>query len=146
MPFTNGNKHGRGRIVGSRNKPYDTGRRLFLEEVQSVVATRFRSLVVSIVSDLGGQDALSAGELQLVRRCAMISVQCEVMEQQAAANQTFDVTAYGTLTGHLTRALKAIGLKRVPRDITPTLQKYLEAAATKPDEDEEERKEPVSAP
>jgi hypothetical protein len=49
------------------------------------------------------------------------------MERQAAEGAPFDVTAYGTLTGHLTRALKAIGLKRVPRDVTPTLRSYLDA-------------------
>ena len=62
------------------------------------------------------------------RRCAQISVACEIMEQQAAKGETFDMMAYGTLTGHLTRALKAIGLKRLPRDVTPTLQGYLDAA------------------
>jgi hypothetical protein len=92
------------------------------------VANRFRSLVVSIVSDLGGQDNLSTAQLQLARRCAMISTHCETMEQAVAAGQDFDATVYGTLTGHLTRALKALGLKRQPRDVTPTLQHYLDAA------------------
>ena len=81
-----------------------------------------------IVTDLGGQSELSTAELQLARRCAQISVACEQMDQKAAQGETYDLTCYGMLTGDLARALKAIGLKRVPRDATPTLWSYLEAA------------------
>jgi hypothetical protein len=49
--------------------------------------------------------------------------------------QLVDVTAYGTLTGHLTRALKTLGLKREPRDVTPTLQNYLDARQQPEEED-----------
>jgi hypothetical protein len=66
----------------------------------------------------------------------MISVQCEIMERQAVTGQTLDAIAYGTLTGHLTRALRVLGLKRVPHDVTPTLQNYLDAAR-QPDEDDD---------
>ena len=34
--------------------------------------------------------------------------------------------AYGTLTGHLTRTLNALGLKREPIDVTPALHEYLD--------------------
>jgi hypothetical protein len=57
----------------------------------------------------------------------MISVQCEIMEQQAIAGASFDAIAYGTLTGHLNRTLNTLGLKRRPRDVTTTLQGYLDA-------------------
>jgi hypothetical protein len=73
--------------------------------------------------------------VQLARRCAFISTQCEVMEEKSATGETFDVTAYGTLTGHLTRALKTLGLKREPRDVTPTLQNYLDARQQPEEED-----------
>ena len=78
--------------------------------------------------DLGGLENLSAGEQQLIRRCAMISVACEQMEQKATAGEPFDATTYGTLTGHLTRALRTLGLKRLPRDTAPSLRDYLDAA------------------
>jgi hypothetical protein len=52
---------------------------------------------------------MSTGEVQLARRCAQISVACEIMEQQAAKGETFDLTSYGTLTGHLVRALNVLG-------------------------------------
>jgi hypothetical protein len=50
------------------------------------------------------------------------------MEEKATAGEPFDATQYGTLTGHLTRALRTLGLKRLPRDTTPSLREYLDAA------------------
>jgi hypothetical protein len=58
----------------------------------------------------------------------MLSVQCELMEQAALAGTTLDATVYGHLTGHLTRILRTLGLKRQPRDATPSLRDYLDAA------------------
>jgi hypothetical protein len=50
------------------------------------------------------------------------------MEQHPAPS-TADLAAYGTLTSHLGKTLRLLGLKRVPKDITsiPTLESYLEA-------------------
>jgi hypothetical protein len=79
--------------------------------------------------------------MQLARRCAWVSVQCEALE----CSEPFDVTAYTTMMGHLSRTLKVLGLKRQPRDVTPTLQSYLEARAneTRSAEDEgDEASEP----
>ena len=78
--------------------------------------------------DLGGAENLSQGELQLIRRAAMISVECERMEQTALSGAAFDATVYGHLTGHLTRALRTLGHKREPRDPAPNLRDYLDAA------------------
>ena len=78
-----------------------------------------------MAADLGGATVLTAGQKQLIKRCAMISVACELMEQEAMAGQPQRI-AYGTLTGHLTRTLNALGLKREPIDVTPALHQYLE--------------------
>jgi len=123
--FVSGNKLGKGRPRGSRNRPL---RDSFLEDDRSAPARQFRALVHRMAEDLGGVENLSAGQQQLIRRCAMISVACEQMEQKAAAGEAFDATAYGTLTGHLTRALRTLGLKREPREEVPRLQDYLNAA------------------
>jgi hypothetical protein len=47
-----------------------------------------------------------------------------------------ELATYGTLTSHLTRALRVLGLKRVPKDVTPTLQSYLDAVRETPPDDE----------
>ena len=76
--------------------------------------------------DLGGVETLTAGQQQLIKRCAMISVACELMEKEAISGQPLNAIAYGTLTGHLTRTLNALGLKREPIDVTPALHQYLD--------------------
>jgi hypothetical protein len=124
--FGKGNKLGKGRPPGARNKP--PVYKWLEDDLRLGPARRFRGLVVRMTTDLGGVEVLSAGEQQLIRRCAMISVQCEAMEQDAITGKPLDATVYGTLTGYLTRTLSVLGLKRVPRDVTPTLRDYLDAA------------------
>ena len=41
-----------------------------------------------------------------------------------------DTTAYCTVVNAQRRVLETIGLKRVPRDVTPSLESYLAAKAT----------------
>jgi hypothetical protein len=132
--FAKGNKLTTGRPKGARNKPRTPS---FLEDdLRLAPAHRFRGLVARMATDLGGVEILSAGEQQLIRRCAMISVQCEIMEKAAVEGGTIDATAYGTLTGHLARTLSLLGLKRVPKDVTPTLQGYLDAAQLADEQEE----------
>lgn len=87
---------------------------------------RFQTVYSRIANDLGGHENLTEAQLQIVRRCAMLSAQCELMESQAVEGQPLNAVAYGTLTGHLVRALNALGLKREPVDVTPALHQYLE--------------------
>jgi hypothetical protein len=81
--FTPGNKLGRGRPPGALNKTFRAGTRQLPEEetATEVTARRFHDLLAGIVNDLGGHEALSVGQLQLARRCAWISVQCEAIER-----------------------------------------------------------------
>ena len=58
------------------------------------------------------------------QRAAWISLQCEKMEAKERPEYP-EIALYGTLTSHLARTLKVLGLKRQPRDVTPTLQSYL---------------------
>jgi hypothetical protein len=120
--FTAGNKFGKGRPRGSRNKP------LMAEKLSSAPAARLRELMSRMTADLGGSENLTEAEAQLIRRAAMISLTCEEMEMKAAAGEPFDLTTYATATGHLGRTLKLLGLKRQPRDTTPSLRDYLDAA------------------
>jgi len=56
----------------------------------------------------------------------MMSAQCELMEAETVQGKPLNAIAYGTLTGHLTRTLNALGLKREPIDVTPVLNEYLD--------------------
>jgi hypothetical protein len=96
---------------------------------------RFRDVANGIMTDLGGADELSVGEFQLVRRVAYISVMCDLLEAKPAT-ELAEIALHATLTSHLARTLKVLGLKRVPKDVTPSLQDYLDArAAETTDED-----------
>jgi hypothetical protein len=86
---------------------------------------RFRDLLGEIVDDLGGLDHLSEGQRQLARRCALISVECEKIEGSAVAGKAIDLETYGQLTDRLGRAFSRLGLRRVARDITPSVNDYI---------------------
>jgi hypothetical protein len=92
---------------------------------RSAPARRFRDVLAAIVADLGGAERLSEGQRQLARRCSMLSVECEKIESEGVQGKPIDLDAYGALTDRLGRAFQRLGLKRVPRDITPTLGQIL---------------------
>ncbi len=90
-------------------------------------ARRFADVLAEIIGDLGGLSVLSEGQRQLARRCATIAISCERMEGKAAAGQQIDLDLYGALTDRLGRAFQRLGLKRQPRDVTPSLSALLQS-------------------
>jgi hypothetical protein len=75
------------------------GKQLFLEgDARLKVSRRFRDVLASIATDLGGVDRLSEGQRQIARRCARLSVECEIMDSAAVAGEPFDLDVYGQLT------------------------------------------------
>ena len=98
------------------------GRQLFIDgDARLKVSRRFRDVLASIATDLGGVDRLSEGQRQIARRCARLSVECEIMDSAAVAGQPFDLDASGQLTDRLGRAFQRLDLKRVMHDVTPDL-------------------------
>ncbi len=96
---------------------------------RTIAARRFRDILASIVSDLGGRNAISEGEQQMARRCATLSLQCEIMESCLVGGHPFDADLYATLTNALGRAFSRIGLQRRVIDITPDPLEYARATA-----------------
>jgi len=92
-------------------------------------ARRFRDVLGEIVSDLGGADHLSEGQRQLARRCAMLAVECEKIEAHGVAGTAIDLEAYGQLTDRIGRAFQRLGLKRVARNVTPSVAEYIASIA-----------------
>ncbi len=86
---------------------------------RSAIARRFRDLVDAIISDMGGDDAISEGQRQLARRAAALSVQCEQIEAVMANGGPIDANDYVRLVNALNRVLGSIGLKRRMKDVTP---------------------------
>jgi hypothetical protein len=88
---------------------------------RSALARRFKEVFGEIAADLGGFDRMTEGQRQIARRCALLSVECERLEGQAVLGAEFDLATYGQLTDRLGRAFQRLGIKRVPRDVTPSL-------------------------
>jgi hypothetical protein len=102
---------------GNAVLPYVDGR--------SVVARRIYDIIAQIAADLGGADRLSETRISLVRRFASLAVLAVTQEARLANGEEVDVGQLSHLSSTLCRLASRIGLKRVAKDITPTLAEYL---------------------
>ena len=97
------------------------GRSPFVEtDARGAWARRWRDIHAEIVSDLGGADALSEGQRQLVRRATTMSIQCELLEGRIAKGEAVDNEAldiYGKLTDRIGRCFQRLGLRRQARTV-----------------------------
>jgi hypothetical protein len=112
------------------------GKRLFADmtvDGRSGWSRRLRDLLQLHLSDLGGEDVVSAAEHSLCRRIATITTELELLERRFALNgkgaSPADLSLYFTGANNLRRLLESIGLKRVARDVTPSLKNYLDDQA-----------------
>lgn len=89
---------------------------------------RLKDLIADHVSDLGGDDMISSSEMILVRRAAMLTLQCELQEARWAQNEgeasPKQIETYQRVTGALRRVLESLGLRRRQRDVTPDPLQY----------------------
>lgn len=88
---------------------------------RSAPARRYRDLYQLITSDVGGADSISTARQELCRRAAGLAVLCEQIEADVVRQRSVDSEDYVRLINGLSRVLKLIGLKRLPKDITPSL-------------------------
>jgi hypothetical protein len=102
---------------------------------RSTWVRRLRDLIALHLSDLGGDDQASEAERSIIRRIATLTVELERLEAvfATAGEATPDqLDLYQRTANSLRRLLEAIGIKRVPRDVTPTLAQYLEQKHAEP--------------
>lgn len=107
-----------------RPKTRVTSRKAILPGVdgRSMQARRFKDLIETIEADLGGRDALSEAERQLVRRAAALSAEAERQEALWALGEAeFDIAAYATLSNALRRMFETVGVERRAKPVGPTL-------------------------
>jgi hypothetical protein len=90
---------------------------------------RLRDLLHLHQSDAGGISNISENEKSLIRRASVIELQLEIMEERFMQHDrevsVFQLETYQRLANTLRRLLQTIGMKRVPKDITPTVSEYL---------------------
>jgi hypothetical protein len=104
---------------------------------RSTWVRRLRDLISLHLSDLGGEDAASEAERSIIRRASTLTVELERLElafatQGEATAEQLDL--YQRTANSMRRLLESIGIKRVPRDVTPNLHDYI--AAQRADDDE----------
>jgi hypothetical protein len=82
-------------------------------------------LIEQIETDAGGHDRLSTGERQIIQRIALTCTLTEHLEARWLSGGEIDPALYCTLANAQKRLLELVGLRRVPRDVTPSLTDYL---------------------
>jgi hypothetical protein len=85
---------------------------------------RCKDVIAAHISDLGGLDNSSAAERSIIRRASVMTVELERLETKfarAGEANADDLDLYQRTAGNLRRLLEAVGLRRRPRDVTPSL-------------------------
>lgn len=103
------------------------GAELFLAHIdgRSREARRFRDIYQAFVAHLGGEEWITETRRHLAKRASALATWCEVEEAKLAMGGELDITAYTTSVNALRRLLVDLGLERVARDITPSLEEYI---------------------
>ncbi len=103
------------------------GRRLHPRNIdgRSTEARRFRDLVESFADGLGGLEGLTEAERSLVRGCALLTVEAERMQAQAAG-EAVDLEQLTRVSNAQTRVLRTLQRGKA----TPSLQAYLASKAS----------------
>ena len=82
-------------------------------------------LISSIEADAGGHERLTTAERQIIQRAAMTGAMIEDLEARWLAGEAIDPALYATLGNAQRRLFETVGLRRVPRNVTPNLSDYL---------------------
>ncbi|HEY7194900.1 MAG TPA: hypothetical protein VH439_14255 [Gemmatimonadales bacterium] len=88
-------------------------------------ARRFRDLVLSFISDMGGLDQVSEIKLGLLRRLAAATVQAELLEARMVNGEQVDILTLCTLASTTVRIASRLGLERQAKNVTPTVRDYV---------------------
>jgi hypothetical protein len=91
---------------------------------RTAAARAARSLVDHLTSDLGGDDQLSAGERELVKRAALCGAIVADFEARWVAGQLVELGEYLAAVNVQRRVLATLGLRRRPVDVTPDPLEY----------------------
>jgi hypothetical protein len=91
---------------------------------RSPLARRYRDVLAALVVDQGGD--ISEARIALCRRFAASACMAEAMEADLVNGKQIDIGEHCLLSSTLVRLANRIGIHRIPRDVTPTLEEYLQ--------------------
>jgi hypothetical protein len=93
-----------------------------------------RDTLTAMLAHLGGEDYASEAQRMLARSVAAMEAELIHLEDKFASQRIVgeepdasDLDLYTRMSSAQRRHLEAIGLQRVPKDNTPTLDEYLRA-------------------
>jgi hypothetical protein len=92
-------------------------------DARTAAYRRFKELVASYTSDLGGDP--TTGQQAIIQRAVSLQVWCEDAEAAYAATGEMDIATFTTATNALRRLLSDIGLERRAKDVTPSVADYV---------------------
>jgi hypothetical protein len=92
------------------------------------VPRKLRALVRALARDLG--DDLPLAQMMLLQRVAMIEALCTHSEAALLLGQDVSLNDYLQMVSTQRRLLQTLGLKRVPKDVSPTLADIIREAQT----------------
>jgi hypothetical protein len=87
---------------------------------RTTAAKQFEAIASGIAADLGGEDRLSTVQKHLVEAFAGCAVVLSDINTRAMTGvEQIDLLAYSTAVSTLVRVANKLGIRRLPRDITP---------------------------
>jgi hypothetical protein len=92
---------------------------------RSIAAKEAEAFRAAVVSDLGGEEHLSAVEQQLATNVAWGAARLNDMNARWAMGQDVAPTEIATVENAFNRTAQLLGTKRRSRDITPKLTDFL---------------------
>jgi len=111
----------------TRRSAVTNGSRPFVEggDGNSPWLRRLRDVIWLHLSDLGGEANASEAEKSIIKRAAAITIELERLEAKfstlPAGPSDRDLDMYQRCSNSLRRLLETVGIRRRPRDVTPTL-------------------------
>lgn len=93
---------------------------------RTVAARAALDLRDSIIEDLGGADAITTMQRAIIDNTATLGAALTDMAASYLAGEGTDLALYATLANAQRRLLADLGLERRARDVTPTLNRYIQ--------------------
>jgi hypothetical protein len=89
-------------------------------------AQKFDAIAEGIAQDLGGEEQLSTVQKHLVEAFAGAAIHVSDMNARLLLGQEVDILAHSNAISTMVRVAQRIGVNRILRDVTPTLDDIAE--------------------
>jgi hypothetical protein len=116
-------------VVVNLSRPHRRAREQFVAVDKATSAGRFfEKLVRNVETDLGGKDRLSRIERELVAAFGGAATTLRYLTHQILLGESseIDLAGYATMASTMLRIGDRLGLRRVPKDVTPHLHEILD--------------------